>query len=204
MRYSVPCSRALRSRSMGPPSLRELSLPGVEIQPGERGFATERWLAAAARGSSAPSRPQTLEDELTHATLGRQNPEEGEGTGVENFLAVDEDRELAVVSFDGRHLDVERTSQISRHPGSLDARHSVAAAADDDGHLYPRSRSQPTAHSPAGSLLMNSWMGTHAAAGAACSSRWGPDTRRTTTFGATRIIAATLASDTSRSSTPRR
>jgi hypothetical protein len=77
-----------------------------------------------------------LEDELTDAAFGRENPEEGEGSGVENFLAVDEDRELAVMSFDGRHVHVERTSQVSRHPGSLNARDSIATAADDDGHVY--------------------------------------------------------------------
>jgi hypothetical protein len=76
-----------------------------------------------------------LRDQLTHATLGWQDPKEGQGAAVEELLAVDEHRELAVVAFDKLDVNVQLTPQVGRHPGGLDTRDSIAAAADSDRHL---------------------------------------------------------------------
>ena len=84
-----------------------------------------------------PCCAQTLRDQFTYATLGRQDTQEGQGAAVEDFIAIYEHRELAVVAFDKLDVHVQLTPQVGRHPGGLDTGDSIAAAADSDRHLYP-------------------------------------------------------------------
>lgn len=78
-----------------------------------------------------------LPHELPHAALRGQDTDEGERARVEHFDVIDEHGKLAVMTFDGTNVEAERASQVCRHPGGLDSRDSVAAAAHGHDHLFP-------------------------------------------------------------------
>jgi hypothetical protein len=78
-----------------------------------------------------------LADKLSDPTPRRHHAEEGERASVEYLGAVDLDGELAVMTLLEVYLEAEAPTQVGRHPGGLDARHSVAAATHSHGHGDP-------------------------------------------------------------------
>lgn len=69
-----------------------------------------------------------------HSVLGRQNAKEGELTSADDWLAVDQHRELSIMSTHGLYGHAELPAQVGRHPGSLNRRDSIRAATDRDRH----------------------------------------------------------------------
>ena len=73
-----------------------------------------------------------MRDQVAYTLPRRDNTEKCKRPGVEDFFAVHQYRELAVVAFDKLDVHVKLSLQIGRHPGSLDAGDSIAAAAYSD------------------------------------------------------------------------
>jgi hypothetical protein len=73
-----------------------------------------------------------LRDQVAYSLPRRENPEKCKRSGVEDLFAVHQHRELAIVAFDKLDVHVQLLLQVGRHPGGLDARDSIAAAADSD------------------------------------------------------------------------
>lgn len=78
---------------------------------------------------------ETFRNQLTDVAFRWKYTEEGKRAGVEHFLTVDKNRELAVATFLELDVCAEILSQVRRHPGGLDTRDSVATTTDRNGHL---------------------------------------------------------------------
>jgi hypothetical protein len=77
---------------------------------------------------------QLRSDGLADLAHRRQNAEESERSGRDDFFAVDVDLELAVVALLELDFFAEPFTDAGRRTGGLNAGYSIPAASDLDGH----------------------------------------------------------------------